>query len=134
MCSCKNYDAFWSNLEKDINQSLPEVVKNILKTTGFDSEICLKNTTSDDILNIEDCIDKNKVQWAQKYSKLYGPYSKKSKFKLLPGHSKIIFEISEHFKRKAVTATWTDQQRDNRVKPVGGYVNDAGSEKVILFR
>lgn len=36
MCSWKNYIAFWCNLGKGINQSLPEVVNNIFKTTGFE--------------------------------------------------------------------------------------------------
>lgn len=125
MSSSEYSVTFWNKLENEMHQTLPEVVKIILAATGFESEICLQNVTSGDILNIENYIDRNKIQWMQKYAKLFGSHSKKSKFKLLPGHSKIISEISEHYKKMAVIANESAQRRKNRIEAEAetGYKN-----------
>lgn len=120
-------NVFWNELESEMDQTIPEIIKSILAKTGFESEFCLINITSDDILNIESCIDKNKTLWIQKsrhdYFAVYGHYSKKSKFKLLPGHTKIIYGISEHYKKKANIKNESDQDNNGRVEPDAGCRN-----------
>lgn len=116
MCSIECNKTFWSSLEIEMHQTLPEVIKYILAVTGFESDICLRNITSADISNIESYIDKNKLRWMEKYEKLYGLQSRKTAFRLLPGHSKIIFEISEHYKRKAVSTNESARKGKYRVE------------------
>lgn len=111
MCPTEWNISFWSNLENEIHQTVPEIIKHILAATGFETSISLQNITSADILNIERFIDKCKPQWMQKYTKLYGSQSKKLAFKLLPGHSKILFEISEHYKRKATANEFAEVRK-----------------------
>lgn len=123
MCSSEYNNVFWSKVECEMHQKLPEIVKSILARTGFESELSLKNITTEDILNIESCVDKNRTQWMRKHHEIYGKFSKKSSFKLLPGHVKIIFGISEHHKRKAIIASESDQNIKHRVEAKAGYEN-----------
>lgn len=120
MCSITYNNEFWTQLEREMNQKLPELIKYILAITGFESELALRTVTSEDISNIESCIDKNKMLWMRKYSDVYGNNSKKSTFKLLPGHAKVIFGISEHLKKRAIIASEPDQKIGDRAEEEAG--------------
>lgn len=98
MCAAtEEYNSeFWARLEKEMKQTLPEVVKNVLARTGYERELCLRNVAAGDIAVIESFIEKNKSKLLRKYSKTYKQYSIKDSFKLLPGHSKTISIISNH--------------------------------------
>lgn len=100
MCSITHNTSFWNNIEKYVDDVLPDIIKDILAMTGFESEICVKNITAEDISNIEKHIDKEKKLWAKKYPQIYGPYKEGSIFKLLPGHSKFIIAFSERLRKK----------------------------------
>lgn len=120
MCSKDYNEIFWAQLENNMSQKIPEVIKNILARTGFESELSFRRVTSADITIIESCIEANKTHWMKKYSIIYGHCSNKSKFKLLPGHSKIIFQISEHYEKR---------QTSNKCKGKG---EDRGEANVTL--
>lgn len=127
MCSNKYNYKFWSDLENEMDLNLPEAIKSILAITGYEIELCLRNITREDILNIENCIDKNKIKFMENHSDVYGKPSKKSTFKILPGHTKIIFEIGKHFKRKAIMQF--DQKKGDELKAEAGFDNVSLSGK-----
>lgn len=90
---------FWKELEVQIKGDIPEIVKHILRATGYENRLNLYNITKDDFVEIESYINKNLKVWFRKLQKIDDNYANLKKFELLPGHKKIILKISEDLQK-----------------------------------
>lgn len=97
---------------------IPEIVKHILRATGYENRLTLNSLTKDDFVEIESHINNNLKVWFRKLRKIDDNYVNLKKFELLPGHKKIVLKISEDLQRsKAVVETAYDSTL-NESKPM----------------
>lgn len=108
--ACNNI--FWNELEVELDETLPEVVKNILSRTGYENLFGLRHISNKDISDIEEHINSNDKTWFKKLIELYGGYSPRLRFKFLPGHRKIVFQVSDHLQNKARTTASAQNNKD----------------------
>lgn len=87
---------FWKELEVRMKGYIPEIVKHILRATGYENRLNLHNMAKDDFVEIERYINNNLKVWFRKLQKIDDDYANLKKFELLPGHRKIILKISEN--------------------------------------
>lgn len=98
------YDVnFWEELELQLKCALPPIIKHIVRASGYENIICLRDVTKDDLDEIEKYVNKNLKAWLQKLRDLDDDYVKLKTFKFLPGLRKIILKISEELKMKTGT-------------------------------
>lgn len=88
---------FWFEIEKNIGEKIPEIVKFVLAKCGYEILFCLENLSSADIDDIESHARlhlKDKLEQWLKNDNEY-EHSNSSEFTFLPGHRKIIALIPQ---------------------------------------
>lgn len=83
-------DKYFQKLEKAIGSKIPVFIKNILKETGYDTEIALRELDESNIAGIEKYMEINR-------GSLSGTvYENQQPINLLPGHKTTILSIAAH--------------------------------------
>lgn len=89
------YDVkFWEKLEVRFNGAIPAIIKHILRASGFENLLSLRDLTKDDMDEIDNFVNSDLKPWLKILRKSDDDYAKLKVFKLLPGHRKIILKIS----------------------------------------
>lgn len=89
---------FWKEIEADVEDRIPEVIKIVLQKCGYSSRLSLCGVTSDDITAIEKFATENFKHELKRFLKSQPEYSdmklnNDESFKFLPGHRRIIVQI-----------------------------------------
>lgn len=112
------YDkTFWNELETRMGSNFPEVIKHVLRASGFENVLVLRDITEDDIAIIERFVNDNCAKWWKKYRKVEKDYSASRDFCFLPGHKKILFEMAKFLRNNPSHAKNCDEsvnQEDDR--------------------
>lgn len=89
---------FWEEIETEIKEDIPKVIKEVLSKCGYESRISICNITNEDINEIERFAGasfkqelKRSLKNAPEYSEL--KITNEAPFKFLPGHRRIILQI-----------------------------------------
>lgn len=77
----------WAEIQNIIEEEVPLAIQQVLIASGFDNFLSLRQITQDDVTQIEEFCDGQMFPNDR-------IYSKQLKFKLIPGHRKFIFEMS----------------------------------------
>lgn len=93
-------DTFWGDIELRLKGDIPATIKHVLKASGYESLLSLRDLTNDDLDDIENYANKHLVTWLKKMRKVDENYANSKQFSFLPGHKKIIFKISEVLRTK----------------------------------
>lgn len=90
---------FWKEVEKEINEQIPELVKILLTKCGYDSRISLANIKLEDVCSIERYVTENQKELLKQMLTKQSAYSdlkiNRGQFEFLPGHRKRIIAIGE---------------------------------------
>lgn len=96
-----DYDRnFWEEMETEINDSIPEIIKIVLSKCGFDSRLSICNINVDDIKILEDFAHKKMKEKLKPLLKNLSGYditkiSREEPFRFVPGHQRTIFEMGK---------------------------------------
>jgi hypothetical protein len=107
----------FTEVENELNISLPICIKNLLRITGFTNPQLLALITDDDILEIEKFMAETVPTLIPKeeYESYFGIFWKKTEnFKLIQGHRKLITIISSYFKKKVLQQSTTQDKSENK--------------------
>ncbi|CAG9769748.1 unnamed protein product [Ceutorhynchus assimilis] len=97
-----NGDVF-EEAERALNIKIPEILKNLLKSCGYENEALIAGMTKATITEIEKFARTDLFQLIDEEdrAKYYGIYSKNPKiYKMLPAHQQVLLWMIEHFKKK----------------------------------
>lgn len=90
---------FWKEIENEINEPIPKLIKIFLAKCGYNSRICIRKITLDDVILVEKFVTDNckemlkHVKNAPEYADL--KIHRTQSFEFLPGHRKFIVNIGE---------------------------------------
>lgn len=107
----------FTEVENELNISLPICIKNLLRITGFTNPQLLALITDDDILEIEKFMAETVPTLIPKeeYESYFGIFWKKTEnFKLIQGHRKLITIIYSYFKKKVLQQSTTQDKSENK--------------------
>ncbi|CAG9768534.1 unnamed protein product [Ceutorhynchus assimilis] len=97
-----NGDVF-EEAERALNIKIPEILKNLLNSCGYENEALIAGMTKATITEIEKFARTDLFQLIDEEdrAKYYGIYSKNPKiYKMLPAHQQVLLWMIEHFKKK----------------------------------
>lgn len=91
---------FWNEIEKEVNASIPEVIKIFFSKCGFDCRMSLLNIKIEDVQKVEQFISENYKELLKnclKKQPIYNEmkYNRGQAFEFLPGHRNCIITVSE---------------------------------------
>lgn len=97
---CDYEPKLWQEIEADINDCIPELIKIVLSKCGFESRLSLCNIGVDDINALEKFATFNMKDQLKQLLKNLPEYNhtkitRDEPFKFLPGHRRIIVEIGK---------------------------------------
>lgn len=120
MSDIYKYDIkFWEELELRLNGTIPAFIKHVLKASGYENFICLRELTKDDLCEIESYVSNNLKLWIRKLRKVDDDYvGFKKTFEFLPGHKKLILKISEKLNSESGSITDPATGADTIGKPM----------------
>lgn len=104
---CNYNEKFWSEIEAEVKETIPDIIKIVTAHCGYDRRMCFQNLTKDDILDMENHINQNCADLAKRWTKKGLEYSqgRDAGFHFLPGHAKLILALSHHVSDGASFAT-----------------------------
>lgn len=90
---------FWNQIENEIKESIPTLVKILLTKCGYNSRTCLRKITLEDIITVERFVTDNCKEML-KHVKIQPEYvdfkiNRAQSFEFLPGHRKFIVNMGE---------------------------------------
>lgn len=91
---------FWKEIEIEINETIPELLKVLFTKCGYDSRMSLRNIKLDDIITVERFVAENLKDLLKQLLDTQAEYSnlklfRGQSFEFLPGHRKRILAIGE---------------------------------------
>lgn len=105
-------DKYFQKLGKSIGSKIPQFIVNILKETGYDTEIALRELGECYISEIEKYMDSHR-------SVLAGTvYENKEEIKLLPGHKAIILSIPAYITKNLSNTKGAKKEKKEIKQPV----------------
>lgn len=103
---------FWSKVEAEIGDEIPEIIKTMLSKCGYEHRFCLATMTTSDVDEIEKHIrilPKDKVKRWLKIDSEY-EHTTPHEFVFLPGHRKLITLISKEISTVDEETTTDDNE------------------------
>lgn len=90
---------FWKQIENEIKESIPTLIKILLTESGYSSRTCLRKMTLEDVITVEKFVSDN-CKEVLKNVKMHPGYvdfkiSRSQSFEFLPGHRKFIVNMGE---------------------------------------
>lgn len=87
---------FWLKIEEIIGENIPECIKKILSSCGFDTVLSLKNISFETGKRIEKHVNEHLCNIAQEFDCCHKDfYIAQNEFKFLPGHCDFLIALSK---------------------------------------
>lgn len=110
---------FWSEIEDDIGDEIPVIIKTMLSKCGYEHRFCLETLTTADVDDIEKHIRNLSKEKLKRWLKLDSDYEHTvpSEFIFLPGHRKLITLIPKKLSKvNGETTTANKELAADRLK------------------
>lgn len=86
---------FWLKIEEIIGEDIPECIKKILSSCGYDTVLSLQNISLETVKRIEKHVNEHLCNIAQELNCCHKDfYMMQREFKFLPGHSDFLIGLS----------------------------------------
>lgn len=115
-CEKERIKEFWSEIERDFGDEIPEYLKVLLNVNRFSTKAVLKTLDKEDVDALEESAN---TIFKGKMGEIYDiNINSDSKFKIVLGHKKLIMQLSNHCKEnycKPISASCNnDISKDNK--------------------